>query len=439
MPILAIVMRLASSPTADASYLVLAFYALRGPKEVIQSFFLSWLFTMINTSIAPTSAFASIGRYIVMLAALLSIFHHRGFNSRKSGLAKLSLLSWFLVIFIVFHSLVVSPLVDVSILKALSWLFVTITLFAAWGGLDMNMRLEMEDKVFGGLIAIMIVSLPLLLVPSKGYAINSNGFQGILNHPQAFGTTMALLEAWLVGRLFVTTKQSFQEFALLCACLVLVVLSGARTAGLAIVIGVIVSSFIDGGRRFGQMLHSLKTGRKGVVLFFSVSLLLFAFPFYSGTIGSYLQKGSDSTSAIDLANSSRGDLVSTMTDNIEQNPFLGIGFGIASLPSMRFVNRDPLLGLPVSASVEKGVMPLAILEELGLIGFLLVLGWFLVLIGQAAKNGFAKLIVIITVIAINFGESMFFSAGGMGLLMIILVTWAATSKKYGELHEHTYA
>jgi hypothetical protein len=72
----------------------------------------------------------------------------------------------------------------VSILKAVSWLLVTITLFAAWGGLDMDGRFEIENRVFGGLIVIMIASLPLLLVPSIGYAINGTGFQGILNHPQ---------------------------------------------------------------------------------------------------------------------------------------------------------------------------------------------------------------------------------------------------------------
>lgn len=40
-----------------------------------------------------------------------------------------------------------------------------------------------------------LLSLPLLVHP-LGYLRNGTGFQVILNHPQVFGPTMALLCAW---------------------------------------------------------------------------------------------------------------------------------------------------------------------------------------------------------------------------------------------------
>ena len=420
-PILAIIMRLASSQTVIASYLFLAFYAMRGHKELIQSMFLCWLFTMINSGIAPDSGFSSIGRYIVFFASALSILLRQGFINQNSKISRLTFLSLLLGIYIALHSFAVSPLVDVSLLKVVSWLLVTITLLKAWDGLDKDERINMEIQVLWGLMTIMVISLPLLLLPI-GYLTNGSGFQGIISQPQSFGLTMALLAAVLMGRLLLNKQPSLLEIVSLGACVVLILLSEARIAGFALFFGICVSLIIYRDRY-------LKTGKNGVVLLGMVIILLITFPFYSNTISHYIQKRSDATGVTELAESSRGALVYPMIENIEKYPFMGIGFGIASIPSMRIIDLDPVLGLPIGASVEKGVMPIAIIEEVGFIGFFLVVGWFAFLIKQAAKNGFVQLLVLITVIGCNFGESIFFSAGGMGGLALIFSTWAVTSKE----------
>ena len=113
----------------------------------------------------------------------------------------------------------------------------------------------------------------------------------------------------------------------------------------------------------------------------------------------------------------------------------GIGFGLAADTSTMEVQRMPFLDLPTSASVEKGVMPLAVLEELGLPGFLAVAAWLVMLLRRSARGGLIATAVFCTAVLTNMGEAMLFSPGGMGLLVLVLMCWAATkqvqlSRKY---------
>ncbi len=67
---------------------------------------------------------------------------------------------------------------------------------------------------------------------------------------------------------------------------------------------------------------------------------------------------------------SRGSLIDEMWQNITEHPLAGIGFGIGSDPSEMEIERDPVFRLPIGAPIEKGVLPIAVVEELGIIGAL---------------------------------------------------------------------
>jgi hypothetical protein len=123
---------------------------------------------------------------------------------------------------------------------------------------------------------------------------------------------------------------------------------------------------------------------------------------------------------------SRGNLIEAMWDNIKVTPMVGIGFGVASIPSAMEVTRDPILGLPTGASIEKGVMPIAVLEELGIPGFVLFCGWIGMLIRRAGQHGVKELALVATLLLFNFGESTLFSPSGFGMIELIVLAWAAT-------------
>lgn len=241
--ITALALRLAAPSTAGLSYLVVAAYSLLGRAQVIQSLALSWFLSMINPGLAPEAQWASVGRYVVLAAAAASVMARSLFFVSGQGVPvhRAVLSTTLLGLIIVLHSLLFSPLPDVSVLKAASWTLVVATLLSAWSSLSDVEQQGVESRLFGGLVVIMISSLPFL-VSSVGYLRNGTGFQGVLSHPQAFGPTMALLGAWAASSVLAARRPAWSLVGIFAACVVLVVLSEARTAGLALVLGVGVAA-----------------------------------------------------------------------------------------------------------------------------------------------------------------------------------------------------
>ncbi len=432
IPLLAIAARLSNPATADLSYLILANYALLGRQQTIQALALSWLFTMFNPVLAPDASFASIGRYLVIFGAAISVLVRSVGWGKDVAVKKLNLLTLCLGLLMLLHSLIFSAVVDVSILKVVSWVTVVVTLLSAWQGLPSAQRASLFHQLQWGLIWLMLLSLPLLVLPTIGYARNGTGFQGLLNHPQAFGPMVALIGALIGGRVLAERNPSWRDLALLGLCLVLVVLSEARTAGLSMVMGllgtVLLSPTFAGVSR-QRMMPSLSSKRLKIVALLAVAGVIATGPLLTSTLSAYLFKRSDATSFVAAADASRGVLVVKMLSNIDKNPWTGIGFGIASEPAYMVVERDPILGLPVSALVEKGVMPLAVIEELGFIAGFAVFGWFLMMLRRGARSGASQFAVVVTLLLVNLGESMFFSVGGMGMLLLILLAGAVTCEQ----------
>lgn len=146
----------------------------------------------------------------------------------------------------------------------------------------------------------------------------------------------------------------------------------------------------------------------------------------------YLGKGAESGGGlVDVYNDSRGYLMQKSWANIEASPISGIGFGISSDFADMTVERDSTFGLPTGAPTEKGVLPVAVLEEIGIPGFILFFLWVSVVVIRSARNGgIEALTVALTVLLTNLGEATLFSAGGMGLLMLILISWSAADYRH---------
>lgn len=425
----AILLRLLSDPAASLSYMVIAVYALFGRAQAVQALALSWLLTMMNPGLAPEASYASALRYVVIAAAAASVFFRSNFLRRFKPANRMVSATVLLGGFIVGHSYFFSPMFGVSALKALSWTVVMSTLFAAWSGLTPQGQDSLIRELFLGLVLVLLVSLPLLLVPSIGYLRNGTGFQGILNHPQVFGSTVALLGAWAASLLYANKKPPWPSVMLVVACLVLVVLSEARTAGVAMVIGTgtaMVSAPALAKRPILSMLPGLHSKRTHIVIGLALTCFLLAGPMLSEIVSAYIAKRTGASNIVAAYERSRGTLMEEMWYNIQDKPLQGIGFGIASVPGLMDVERDPVFNLPVSASVEKGVMPLAVLEELGILGFLAVAAWIWAIFRRSAYAGVGPLAVTMTSLLINMGESIFFSPGGMGMFVLVLVGWAGS-------------
>lgn len=418
-------LRLASGPTANISYGVVALYALKGREHALQALFLSWLFSMLNGAIAPDASVATIGRYGVLFAAALSMIR-RGVPLAK-GDRSLVFLTLSFGGLIIFHSLFFSLMPDVSVLKAISWTLAMTTLLAGWGGLNVEGRERLSQQFFSGLTVVMLASLVLLAWPAAYFA--GGGFMGVLVHSQSFGITMALLGAWAAVRAVALPSPSWALISMIPLCMGLIVLSGTRTAALALVLGAaaaVILGPVISGQHGRQLLPGLRSRRVQLAIFLVLAGTMAAWPTLVEQSNTFIAKNAEVKNIAQAYQMSRGWLIDAMWLNIESDPWKGIGFGIATVPELMVVIRDPLFDLPTSALVEKGVLPVAVLEELGVFGFVLFVAWLWVVMLRCARRGMPALAVFLVIVLLNMGEAILFSAGGMGMLAMILMAWAAT-------------
>lgn len=419
--------RLLWPSASDICYLAIAAYALFGYSHAIKALSASWLLTMINPALSVEIGSSAAGRYLVIVSAFLSVMVRLCSKGNAWKISRLSAITWLVGILIVGHSAFLSEMPDVSVLKITSWMLVVSAMLSAWRALSLEQRDLLFFDLQNGLTVVMLASIPLIFFPAVGFAINQTGFQGLLNHPQAFGPTIALLGALVGGRMLAARVPSWIDILQFSLCLILIMLSESRTAGLAMILGLFAAIILIpwfSGSSAKKLMPGLRSGK--------VLLLLGAFiigsVFYATSLSDYLFKRSGSIDFASAAQESRGALVEDMMANIEARPFSGIGFGIASQPAEMKVERDSYFGLPVSALVEKGVMPIAIVEELGIFGALIVVFWILLFLRQSALNGLGSFAVIVTLLLVNLGESMLFSTGGMGLLLLIFFTGSAIKR-----------
>lgn len=429
-----LVFAIVSSATALVAYLALALYAMLGRGHAVRALGLSWFLTMANPELV-TPGSGSVGRYAVLAGALISALIHGTVLSKVRRGRLFIYATALLGVAIIVHSLLFSQVLDVSILKAVSWTLAMCGLLACWIGMPPDEREEVIGQLFWGLSLLALFSLPLLITP-MGFLTNGTGFQGLLNHPQAFGTTMGLLAAWTAIKMLGERRPSWMSILVFGISSVLVLLSETRTAALGVVGGVALSILLApllSGRTLRELFPGLMSARLWGVGVVTLVAGLIALPFLLDLIGAFMTKRSSGESLAGAYQESRGILIEPMLDNVAEHPLSGIGFGVASDYMTMDVKRDAMLGLPMSAPIEKGLIFVGALEELGIFLFAAVMIWLVVFARVCARGGLMPFTVFIVVILFNFGEGTFFSPGGMGGLFAIFLTWAYAQGAGGSL------
>lgn len=432
--IIALIFRFATEGTANLSYLLVAVYALTGRSAAIYALLISWFFTMLNPGIAPEATGATAMRYVVMLASFVSImFRIQLFTMlRLIGYPVYSL--FLLFVFILIHSVFFSPFPDVSIIKATSWMIVMVTVILGWYGFNKSEHASLVRLIFNSMALVAIFSLPLLFM-GQGYLRNEVGFQGILNHPQNLGSFSAIYGGWIAAR-FITGEKLGSWFKFLLVLMVFYVVSSeARSAFFALFFGLFIAILINLvlERNVNKKIRILPKSILGYSSFIIVVMSIFILsPLIIERVDNVISKSgrSEAVGLIGAYEGSRGFLIDRMMANIDSDPYGGVGFGIASESSSMTVDRDPFFGLPLGAAIEKGIMPLAVLEEIGIFGFIVFLIWLIVTIIKASFAGFSPSVVLYIILLLNLGENTFFSPGGMGLFSLVLIGWVISVSKH---------
>lgn len=431
IPAIAIVLRCGPGPASALSYLLVAAYAFSGRRQAIMAFFLMFFFTLINHGLGQPIALAALLRWVVTFSAAVSVLMRGPGPGCPRGSTFLLGTTAAVPVLIVLHSIAFSAVPDVSILKGIAFALSLFTLMAAWSWETPAERDLTEIQVVTGLLGMALASIPLFF-SSIGYMGTTKMFMGVLVHAQSFGPTMALLAVIVMATWLTQRKMNLWHVGILIVCGVWMYLSQARIAIFSFVGGLGIACALYPLQQFAILRSS-----EGKILFSRVLLIGAACIAAAVAVGpklfekteEFIKKGNKETySVTDAAFASRGFLIEKMSENIRVQPARGIGFGVPSDEDDRGrVARDPVFGLAISAPVEKGVMPVAAIEELGIPLASVLFVWMGYLGVRAASGGFLPLAVFLAAMLTNVAEATFFSPGAMGGLILILVTWAATS------------
>ena len=447
---LAVLFRFLSPITSDLSFVMLSGYVFLGRQQIIKGLIISWVIINMNFVLGYEPAYASILKYFVIFCAFSSIMLRYNFKETNH----IIIYTFSFSIFLLMHSIYLSSIPLVSILKVITWSIVASTLLMTWSSMSAHQYNQIQQWMLKFSKIFILTSLFIYIFSDAGYSDSSRGFtrqssgnfQGILKHPQDFGITIALFSVPWLGQIFIKKKLSLEIFIFLFLSIVLIIFSKTRTAFFGIImiaiIGIPMASLFY-KKNISPHIGSVKNKRYLSFILILVSLIVidkFTVNIFDDIKNKRqnLEKTEkkiiegdliEGTSLLTKYINSRGVLLKPALENVDKYPFSGIGFGVGSDPKNMDIFYDPFFGLPVGAPTEKGVIFIMILEEIGFFGFLIFLLWTFYSIVCSIKKNITSFLIILMIYALNMGEAILFSPGGPGLIFIIYFTLAVTKPK----------
>jgi hypothetical protein len=276
-------------------------------------------------------------------------------------------------------------------------------------------------------VTVFIASLPLLAIPGIGYFRNGTGFQGVLSQPQGLGIFLVITGASTFAAASSTPRLSRVLFVMGLAQWSMIGFTKCRTALVAIALCAIVY-LIESFMRKDNTVGSRYIFSPAVVL--AIIGLIIAVTISTGMrdgFNSYLRKGQSQSfdpdnPEISLRESSRGGQVFDTLGLAEKHPVFGAGFGVDEDSGLRSEDSgSKLYGIPLTAPSEQGFLPIASVAQLGIVGSLFVLAFLLTSFGLARQTSGEISALFVAALGINIGEMVFYSIGGLGCLMWILL------------------
>lgn len=401
-------------------YFILQIFLMRNDEWLLKSLFYFFLFRFLNPLLLPNSTTLMILSWLILLIVFSRLMFISNLKEYKG------LKPFFAFIFIAFiASLFKSDYLGISLFKLLSFSMGFLSVFLA---LNKTQNYPWEEFFILVWLFILVVSLPTLLFPQIGFARNATGFQGITNHPQFFGPFCALMGG--VGTVLFSLKKikrfnSILFFTFLILNFAVVFLSESRTALLLFsflcLIGLVI--YLKETR-----LSISKIFPKTIIISASLILIgLFNYSILEDKVINFLAKDRTETTTnltFDRFAKSRSRLTDVSLKNFEENPLLGIGFAAPNHYYDFEIEYLKGTSIPISASMEKGVLLALLLEEVGIIGFLVFGVFILSFFVPVYRKNKVYLVFIIGPLILNLGEATFFSANGQGILLWSLFSLA---------------
>lgn len=413
-------MPLGGSAAHAVTYLLLTAWSLGGPRRAIEALTLTWLVSFLNPGIYSLTDKSGLLRWAVIGTAFLTVVVSAVW--RQSAIPRTIL--WLLVFAFVSGalSLAVSYAPDVSLFKLFSFVMAAIAVVLGFH-LTRHEAKYWQTWFLTFFSTVVLVSFPLI-VSGVGYYRNQQGFQGLLNHPQAYGIFIGAFAAWLMVLLFEKRLRGPGSWLLMVVVTVSLFATQSRTGTFAAVGAAFLTLAWSMLKRPGTVRHGMIwLVRLSPFILLAMAVVILKVDAVSHVTEQFILKRQVGYTVGEAYQASRGGIADASLANFYEHPVTGIGFGVASDPSDLHISPDPFFGLPVGAPVEKGFAVLAALEEVGLVGFMALL----ILIGSLLwpafriKADITPVALALGALLVNFGESIFFALGGSGLFVWLLL------------------
>lgn len=290
--------------------------------------------------------------------------------------------------------------------------------------------------VFGSVIAIAFPSISYMnagSLISQGYSdreialvLSSGGlnlFKGVANHSQTLASLLVVTVGWVIcDMLFVAQKATRLHVSIILASIPLLYMTRSRTAFLGFATLAMFLTFyaVPKTRLPGRIKSRVKNALLAILSVAIVAAV--ALEIKDRGMTRWLRKTENLDDTRDFSEAftaSRMGLVEQNLYDFRRNVFLGSGFQVNEEIGIRYAASE---GVTVSAPIEKGVLPLMVLGEGGILGagaFLVFLAMFY---GACAKNRYLATATLFTVyFMLNMSEATFFSANGGGFEWIVFL------------------
>lgn len=401
--------------------------AFLGPLRTVQALMVATLVMYANPNFVKHGPIDGVIFRLVLVAAVLRVLF-----SLRAADVRLIWPVWLFALVALCTSWATSPALPISLMKIGEFTFATTAVLIAFNHLKPPELASLQKWFLT--VGLTVIGLSALMLLKPGLGAGSNGgLQGVLNQPQALGIFIAPFAAWsLSGVLLMRRRASWLEIWVALGTIVLIILTRARTAGFATFFGVAVVTL---ARTLTRRTSGQATLGRPVIVVGLASLVLVAAALTTGklteVITQYAFKGTDQRGADvgDAFYESRGGGIVNEWSHFLERPFTGNGFGV--YPDGKFpAGVTYFYGIPISAPIEKGFLPSAVLEEDGLPGGIL-LSLMIVWLGRYAwRNADLRWrAMYVACLGINVGECVFLSPGGIGMFDWLLVGLAIAAHR----------
>lgn len=243
-------------------------------------------------------------------------------------------------------------------------------------------------------------------------------FCGVTNHSQALAPMSCCAVAFvLCDMLCVERRFSRFHLALLASALPLLYMTRSRVGLVTIVfIFGIVGLYTVRKMQLASQIRQ-KLGKGLLFLLGLVIMVAFAAQLRGGAMSAWLRKTdqnqkADRRSLGEALTESRMGLMEYSLYEYRRNPLFGSGFQVAEYTRERVARSK---GLIISSPIEKGVLPVMVLGETGILGETAFLVFLFGFYGICTRRHYYVTITTFSVFLMtNFGEATFFSPGGGG-------------------------